>query len=91
MKPNKSTQAILLDTEDLDEIVLHTAAAIDGEELAPEETTGTDDIAVWDEAADATGHHRLELPLETEETIAEQLVRAGNEEAEYEHRAAAAD
>ena len=89
MNLSDSKQAVLLDTEDMDEIVLHTAASIDGESLAPEETTGTDDITTWDESSDATGQQKLEMPPETDETIAEQLVSAGNEEADFEHRVAA--
>lgn len=86
MKPIPDTQSIALDTGALNEIVLHAAAEMDGETLAPEASIGNAGVTVWDESSDDAGQRMPKMPMENEETITEQLVNAGNEEADREQR-----
>ena len=89
MNPIADRQDILINAGDLNEKVLEDAAANGGDSPAPETPAGTAEITVWDESADAAGRRMPESPVEGEETISEQLVNAGNNEADREQRLAA--
>lgn len=90
MKPT-NTRNILLDTDYLDETVLEVEEEVDGESIALEASIGTEEITVWEELPDAASHRALKMSGESEETITEQLVSFGNEEADLEQREAAAE
>ncbi len=89
MNPIADRQDILLNANDLNEAVLEDAAGIGREILAPEASIGTAELTSWDESSGATGRQAPERPVEYETSISEQLVLAGNEEADREQRAAA--
>lgn len=86
MKPTIKTTQELSDIDDLNEEVLEDAAHESKALLAPETIPGNDRITAWDETADAGSHRVGSLPAENDETIAEQLVDAGNDEAGLEQR-----
>jgi hypothetical protein len=79
---------IPLDDDGLDEMVLESAAREDDELLAPETSPATAEITAWDEAPGDVGQRIPNHPSENELNIAEQLVDAGNDEADREQRAA---
>jgi hypothetical protein len=86
MKPTIMTMQELSDNGDLNEKVLQYAALESKVLLAAETVSGTANIMAWNETAEA-GSERVERMLaENDETIAEQLVDAGNEEAGLEQR-----
>ena len=89
MNPIADRQNILLSASDLNEVILEAAAKISPEHIAPEVTQGTNEISSWDQCVDTTGRRVPEMPVENEISIAEQLVEAGNEQADHEQRAAA--
>jgi len=91
MKPIDQPQTSHPDDNDLDEEVLENAAREDGKNLAPEESSETEELTAWDETPDASGHQIPDRSEESDETIAEQLVDAGNDEADREQRKAADD
>ncbi|MFN0078003.1 MAG: hypothetical protein ACKVY0_16220 [Prosthecobacter sp.] len=86
MKPTTDTQTLLPDAADLAQAMLQAAAKLGGDPLAPETSTGTAAITAWDEPPDAAGYRMLQSPAVGEATIAEQLVDAGNAEADLEQR-----
>jgi len=86
MKPTIKTTQELLDIDDLNEKVLEDAASESKALLAPETVPKTANITAWDETADAAGERVASEPAENDETIAEQLVDAGNHEAGLEQR-----
>jgi hypothetical protein len=71
-----------LNDDDLNELVLEAAAVV------PDVETDTD-ITLLNEPADATSHGIEQTPSKNADTIAEQLVNAGNDEASLEQRLAA--
>jgi hypothetical protein len=73
----------------LNEEILEAADKIDGKSLAPEVSTGTAEMTVWDESPEDVGWRMHERPMENQLTIAEQLVSEGNEQADREQRMAA--
>lgn len=87
MKATIRTQDIILDIDALDETILETE--MDDEGLAPEVLSETEVVAAWETAPDVITQLVPFMPFESEETITEQLVRAGNEEADLEQREAA--
>lgn len=89
MNPIADRQNILLNDGDLNEGILESAAKIGRELPAPEVAIGTAEIISWDESSGATGRRVPEMPVENEKSISEQLVEAGNEQADHEQRAAA--
>lgn len=89
MNPIADRQNVLLNDGDLNEGILEAAAKIGREPLAPEVPIGTTEISTWDESSGATGHRVSEMPAENEKSIAEQLVEAGNDQADHDQRAAA--
>lgn len=89
MNPIADRQNILLNDGDLNEDILEAAAKIGRELPAPEVTIGTTEISSWDESSDATGRRVPEMLVENEKSISEQLVEAGNEQADHEQRASA--
>ena len=80
----------LWNTDDLNAKVLEDATTENKDLLAPETLPGNDRITAWDETADAAGRRVASEPEENDETIAEQLVDAGNAEAGREQRLSAA-
>ncbi len=76
----------LLETDDASQRVLDAATKLTADPPAPEITQGTMQVTVWDEPPGAAGRRVPDMPGDTEETIAEQLVSAGIEEAERERR-----
>lgn len=90
MKPTTMTTQELWNIDDLNEKVLEDAATENKDLLAPETIPGTANITAWDETADAAGRRVTSEPEENDETIAEQLVDAGNDEAGQEQRLSAA-
>ncbi len=78
----------LSDPEALSAEVMEDAATHDGENPAPEVSRYTAGITAWDEPPHVAGHQSSKWPVESEETEAEKLVRADNEEAAREQRAA---
>jgi hypothetical protein len=97
MKPITDTQDILLDINDINETMMETAATIDPEGLPLEGSVGIQTLEESadesleepsDELPDQAGQKVPEMPAENEQTIAEQLVSAGNEEADLEQRVA---
>lgn len=75
-------------TDDLNELVLEAAAITTAQKIALETSPENAPIAALDETTGAGGH-RLEVkPAESEESISEQLVEAGNDEADLEQRLA---
>ena len=83
-KPNLVYEASALNEE-----ILEAAEKIDGESLAPEVSARTAEITVWDEPPEVLGRRVHEIPMEDQVTIADQLVREGNEQADREQRLAA--
>lgn len=79
------------DIEDLDETVLEAEAEMNGESAIPEIASGTDDDAVWDVSPEDPTQRVPIMSLESDETITEQMVNAGIEEADLEQREAADD
>lgn len=90
MKPTARTTQELRDELDLNDKVMEDAAADSQDMLEPETVPGNDRITAWDESADEAGHRVAAEPAEKEETIAEQLVDAGSDEAGEEQRLSAA-
>ena len=86
MKPIKEKQATLWNANELEERILENAAAVDEQNLAPETSEDTAELATWDEPLEALGHQVPKLLLEDEQTLAEKLVTAGEEEADSELR-----
>ncbi|OYW77762.1 MAG: hypothetical protein B7Z37_02420 [Verrucomicrobia bacterium 12-59-8] len=89
MKPTIKTTQELSDIDDLNEKVLEDAAHENKALQAPETIPGTANIIAWNETADAGSHRVAIKPAENDETIAEQLVDAGNDEAGLEQRLSA--
>lgn len=87
MNPIQAKLTDPLNTDDLNELVLEAAAIITTAQKSALETSPENaSIAIWDETA-GTGGRRLEVkPAENAESIAEQLVNAGNDEADLEQR-----
>jgi hypothetical protein len=83
-KPN-----LVYDVSALNEEILEAADKIDGESLAPEVSTRTAEMTVWDESPEDIGWRVHERPMENQVTIAQQLVSEGNEQADREQRMAA--
>lgn len=84
MSPIKEKLTDPANPDDLNELVLEAAARITDDETTP-------DMIVRGETI-AAGSHRAEgLSAEDEETIAEQLVEAGSDEAGIEQRIASAE
>jgi len=90
MKPTIVNPQELLDIDDLNERVLESAAIVSHALAVPETIPGNTNITVWDESPGAAGHRAATAPARNEETIAEQLVDAGNDEADEEQRLSAA-
>jgi hypothetical protein len=84
MNPIQAKLTDPLNTDDLNELVLE-AAATTAQRIALE-TNPENAPEALDEALEA-GSHRLEVkPAESEQSISEQLVEAGNDEADLEQR-----
>jgi hypothetical protein len=84
MNPIQAKLTDPLNTDDLNELVLE-AAATTAQRIALE-TNPENAPEALDEALEA-GSHRLEMkPAESEQSISEQLVEAGNDEADLEQR-----
>lgn len=90
MKPPKLTPQELLNADDLNERVLEAAAIVSNTLAVPETIPGNTNINVWDKSPDAAGHRIAIAHAENEETISEQLVDAGHNEADQEQRLSAA-
>lgn len=90
MKPTTRTAQELRDEVDLNDKVMEDAANDSQDLLEPETVPGNDSITAWDESADEAGHRVAREPAEKDETIAEQLVDAGSDEAGEEQRLSAA-
>ena len=90
MKPQTTTPQELWNADDLNEWTLWAASLAGKDVVAPETSPENASITAWDESADAAGHRVVSEPLENEETISEQLVDAGNDEADREQRLSAA-
>jgi hypothetical protein len=86
MKPTILAPQGLVNTDDLNERVLEAAANASNDAVAPESTPGNANITTWDESAGNAGRRVTPSPTENDETIAEQLVDAGNDEAGQEQR-----
>ena len=89
MKRKIDTPNLIQDANDLNEEILEAAEQIDGEILAPEVSSRTAEITVWNESPEDVGWRVQEKPMDNEVTIAEQLVIEGNEQADREQRMAA--
>jgi hypothetical protein len=88
MNPIQARLTDPLNTDDLNELVLEAAVITTAQKTALETSPENASIAIWDETA-GTGGRRLEVkPAENAENIAEQLVDAGNDEADLEQRVA---
>ena len=84
MNPIQAKLTDPLNTDDLNELVLESAATT-AQKIALE-TNPENAPEALDEALEA-GSHRLEVkPAESEQSISEQLVEAGNDEANLEQR-----
>ncbi len=81
-------QDVILKGDDLNEHILEVAAKIGSEQLAPEVPIGTPEFSSW---VASTDQGESMMPLENEKSIAEQLVEAGNEQADHDQRAASQD
>jgi hypothetical protein len=90
-KPTTETSDLTQNANALNEEILEAAEEIDGESLAPEVSSRTAEITVWDESPEVVGSRAQERPLDDQLTISEQLVSEGNEEADREQRMAAGD
>ena len=90
MKAPKITSQQPWKSDDLNEWVLEAAANDSTDVVSPETTPGNANITVWDETSDIAGLRVPSVPSDDEETIAEQLVDAGNNEASQEQRLSAA-
>jgi len=88
MKPTNKDTVTLQDTDDLDEIVLNSAAQAKGADLAREELQETVQMTAWDNESNVLGQRGSIRPVDSDETIAEDLANAGDEEAEREQREA---
>ena len=91
MKPTSVTPNLSEDANALNEDILEAAEKIDGETLAPEVSSRTAEITVWDESPEDVGWRVQERPTDNQVTISEQLVSEGNEQADREQRIAAGD
>jgi hypothetical protein len=91
MKPTSVTPNLSQDANALNEDILEAAEKIDGETLAPEVSSRTAEITVWDESPEDVGWRVPERPMDSQVTISEQLVSEGNEQADREQRIAAGD
>ena len=89
MKPTIDIPNPIQDANALNEEILEAAEKIDGEILAPEVSSRTAEITVWNECPEDVGWRVQERPMDNEVTIAEQLVIEGNEQADREQRMAA--
>lgn len=89
MKPKTDTPNPLQDADALNEEILEAAAKIDGESLAPEVSSRTAEVTVWDQSPEDVGWRVQERPMDDEVTISEQLVSEGIEQADLEQRWAA--
>ena len=89
MKPTIDIPNLIQDANVLNEEILEAAEKIDGEILAPEVSSRTAEITVWNERPEDLGWRVQERPVDNEVTIAEQLVIEGNEQADREQRMAA--
>ena len=89
MKPTSVTRNVGKDANALNEEILEAAEKIDGETLAPEVSSRTAEITVWDESLEDVGWRVQERPMDSQVTISEQLVSEGNEQADREQRIAA--
>jgi hypothetical protein len=89
MKPTIDIPNLIQDANALNEDILEAAEKIDGEILAPEVSSRTAEITVWNEWPEDVGWRVQERPMDNEVTIAEQLVIEGNEQADREQRMAA--
>jgi len=89
MKPTIRTTQELRNEVDLNDKVMEDAALDSKDLLEPETVPGNDRITAWDESADEAGHRVAVEPVESEATIAEQLVDAGSDEAGEEQRLSA--
>lgn len=84
MNPIQAKLTDPLNTNDLNELVLEAAATIAQKTALQTNLENAPDAL--DEALDA-GSHRLEVkPTESQESISEQLVEAGSDEADLEQR-----
>ena len=90
MKAPKITPHEPWNSDDLNEWVLEAAANDSNDVVSPETTPGNANITIWDETSDSAGLRVPPVPSDNEETIAEQLVDAGNNEASQEQRLSAA-
>lgn len=88
MKLKTNTPNPIENANALNEEILEAAEKIDGESLAPEVSSRTADLTVWDESPEDVGRRVQERP-DNEVTISEQLVSEGNEQADREQRMAA--
>ena len=91
MKPTTATPNLNQDANALNEEILEAAENIDGEILAPEVSSRTAEITIWDESPEDLGWRVQERPMDNQVTISEQLVSEGNERADREQRIAAGD
>ena len=89
MKPRTDAPNPIRDANALNEKILEAAEKIDGSSLAPEVSSRTAEITVWDESPEDVGWRVQERPMDNQVTIAEQLVSEGNEQADREQRMAA--
>jgi hypothetical protein len=89
MKRAAEKPHLVHDVSTLNEEILEAADKIDAESLAPEVSTRTAEMTVWDESPEDVGWRVHERPMENRVTIAEQLVSEGNEQADREQRMAA--
>ena len=71
---------------ELNDAVMEDAATSDGMTPAPETTPQTQSLTVWNEPELARGHEVMAVPAVPDTTVAEQLVNAGNEEADLDRR-----
>ena len=88
MNPIQAKLTDPLNTDDLYELVLEAAAITTAQKIAIETSPENARIAVLDETSEAGAHHLEVRPAENAESIAEQLVDAGNDEADLEQRVA---
>ena len=90
MSPSVITRDEEITADLLNETILRAASDDDTDVIAPESTRSTSEVTARNESPEALGFRVPERPLDPVESIAEQLVNAGADEAEIEKRLAAA-
>ncbi len=76
-------------SDDLNELVLEAASRISDDKISPDDEV-VPDMIVRGETIESGSHRVAVMPEEKEETISEQLIDAGNDEASLEQRVASA-